>query len=211
MKSVLILVGASGVGKTTLAMKLLSIEPSFYYSRSATTREVRNDSHTSEYIYLNESLFREEILKGKMLEYTEYNGSLYGTPASEIEKAFSENKTPLLVLDIEGVKTLREKSLDFGIFAVYLYEDIGVIENRLIERGDSSDIILKRKSANLRDYRALPEISGLFDAFVKNDFVDFAAQSVLLKFQSFLKGDGGEKEDNLKIARILAESANKKT
>ena len=71
MNAILVIVGPSGVGKTTVANRVVERDPSFEFVRSATTRAPRGDGNDSEYIYLT----REEVLgrveSGKMLEYME--------------------------------------------------------------------------------------------------------------------------------------------
>ncbi|MBQ7333510.1 MAG: guanylate kinase, partial [Clostridia bacterium] len=106
MRSIVILAGASGVGKTSVAAEILSRNDEYRLIRSATTRAPRGDSHDGEYIYVSEEEFKELIFRGELLEYMNYGGNFYGTPVSEINLAFSLGKTPLLILDIEGVKSL---------------------------------------------------------------------------------------------------------
>ena len=66
----LILVGASGVGKNTVAEILLAGEHSpFTYTRSLTTREPRG-TFSDEYLYVTEAEFLSRVSNGKMLEYT---------------------------------------------------------------------------------------------------------------------------------------------
>ena len=120
MKYAVVLVGASAVGKTTLAVRLLSCDGEFAYIRSATTRAARGDAHDSEYIYLSRDEFLSRAEKGEMLEYMEYGGNCYGTPKSELERAFSEGKTPLLILDLEGISALRSKELDRHSFLPHM-------------------------------------------------------------------------------------------
>ena len=99
MNRVLVIAGPSAVGKTTVMKKILTLYPEFEFVRSATTREARNDSHKSEYIYLSVDEFKKRLSDGKMLEYTEFGGNFYGTPESEIERIFAQGKIPLLILD----------------------------------------------------------------------------------------------------------------
>ena len=72
MRKILVLAGPSAVGKTTVMKEILEKYPEFEFVRSATTREVRNDSHKSEYIYLSRSEFSDRVEKGEMLEHTEF-------------------------------------------------------------------------------------------------------------------------------------------
>ena len=215
MKNILVLAGASGVGKTSVAMKILSSSDKYRLIRSVTTRKPRGDGHDGEYIYLSEKDFEERISSGELLEYMNYGGSFYGTPISEINSAFAEGKVPLLILDLTGVQTIREKNLDFSVFVFYIYEELSVIEKRLYERecGKGSDkseeVIKKRMSANIRDYLMLPEISGKFDAFVKNEIIDDTARRVQELHERLLKAKLDLREENKRIVDALSASASK--
>ncbi len=217
MRSILVLAGASGAGKTTVAMEILSKCGDYRLIRSATTRAPRGDGHDGEYLYYTEEEFKALISRGELLEYMNYGGSFYGTPHSEIELAFSEGKIPLLILNLEGIKSLREKSFDFSVFAFYIYDDINVIERRLYERylsknptADALESFLKRKAANIRDYCALPELSDKFDAFVFNKEVFASAELILSLHRDFALGKLKNRDENLKIAEELALSAKQK-
>ncbi len=214
MKNILILAGASGVGKTTLAMKLLSEDAKFSYVRSATTRAPRGDGHDAEYIYLSKEEFSKKAESGEMLEWMEYGGKLYGTPRSEIDRIFSEGKTPLLVLDLVGVEALKSAKPDFGVFAFYIYESLDEIEKRLYQRElgeektvDGLEAFMRRKTANIRDYLSLPEKAQCFDAFIKNESGDKAVFDILSAYAELSCGAQPQRAAISEIAAQLAESA----
>ena len=86
MDSILVLVGPSAVGKTTVMTRILELYGNeFSPIRSATTRAPRGDSFDGEYIYLSREEFLSSVSRGELLEYMEYGGNLYGTPKSEVE------------------------------------------------------------------------------------------------------------------------------
>ncbi len=175
MMPALILVGASGVGKNTVAEVLLDAkDSSFSYSRSLTTRDPRG-TFTGEYLYVSEEEFLSRVSAGKMLEYTRYGENYYGTPMSEVERAHAEGKIPLMILDINGVESIRRDRPDLPIFAVYLYADPSEIRRRLEARDllDGSEEnrakISKRLKNNREDFLSLANGRyRLFDAFVEN-------------------------------------------
>lgn len=217
MRSIVVLAGASGAGKTSVAMELLSKSDEYRLIRSATTRAPRGDGHDGEYLYYTEEEFKALVSHDKLLEYMNYGGNFYGTPYSEIEAAFDEGKTPLLILDLEGVKSLRAKSFDFSVFIFYIYEDLNVIEKRLYDRellknpsAEALESFLKRKAANIRDYLSLPEIADKFDAFIKNFEIAASADKLLALHADFLSGKAKNQEENKKIAEELMLSAKQK-
>ncbi len=213
MKSVLVLAGASGVGKTSVASEILTNNGSYKLIRSATTRSPRGDGHDGEYIYFSESEFSQLISRGELLEYMNYGGNFYGTPKSEIEAAFAEDKIPLLILDLAGVKSLREKKLDFSVFIFYIYDDIKVIEKRLYERElakspslTALETFMKRKTANIADYASLPEIADKFDAFVKNEVISDSAEKIVKLHSDFSSGTKKSEDEKFRIAKELCAS-----
>lgn len=190
MNRVLVIAGPSAVGKTTVMKKILTLYPEFEFVRSATTREARNDSHKSEYIYLSVDEFKKRLSDGKMLEYTEFGGNFYGTPESEIERIFAQGKIPLLILDINGVKSLKNGNFDFEVYSVYITADIKVLDKRLYERAltdglseKSLSVFSERKSRNRRDLEKISEFSCLFDAIVENTEIEITTEKIVSLFR----------------------------
>lgn len=186
----LILVGASGVGKNTVAEILLSDERKlFTYSRSLTTRDPRG-TFADEYLYVSEEEFLTRVNAGKMLEYTRYGENYYGTPLSEVERANAEGKIPLMILDINGVESIRHNHPSLPIYAVYLYAEPSEIRRRLEERDlldgseENRDKVRKRLKNNREDFTSLAEGRlKLFDAFVENAVASDAAARVLALYK----------------------------
>ena len=182
----LILVGASGVGKNTVAKILLEGEKSpFTYTRSLTTRDPRG-TFSDEYLYVSKEEFLSRVNGGKMLEYTCYGENYYGTPFSEVERAEAEGRIPLLILDINGVESIRRDHPELAIYAVYLYADPSEILCRLEKRDlldgseENRQRIKNRLRNNREDFRSLADGRYLlFDAFVENLSAELCAASVL--------------------------------
>ena len=172
----LILVGPSAVGKTTVMDAFLGLYPQFSYIRSARTRPPRTASADDGYIYMPPEEFRSRVAAGEMLEYMEYDGHLYGTPASEFDRVFGEGKIPFLILDLQGLRTIRSRSLTFRPLSVYLWGDLNVLEQRLYDRliGEAPSAaglcnFAYRKQHNIDDYLSLKEeFLPCFDAFLES-------------------------------------------
>ncbi len=196
MKNILIIAGPSAVGKTTVVKELISIDGSFELIRSATTRLPRGDGNDSEYLYLNRSDFISCVQNGSMLESTEYDGNFYGTPRFEIERVFDKGKIPVLILDINGVRTLKERCLDFGVVSVYLWDDVKILKNRLEDRYlgtlSGENKLNSRLLQNARDYKSIKENKEYFDAFIKNDK---SYETATMVRKEFLRISSGEKRD----------------
>ena len=189
MRKILILAGPSAVGKTTVAGELIKKEPRFEFIRSATTRAKRADGFDGEYIYLSREEFKAAVSDGKMLEFTEFGDNFYGTPRSEIERIFAEDKIPLLILDINGVRSLKEIKSDFYSFSVYMTASLDLLDSRLYERvltsenrGEAMKIYEKRKAQNRRDLENLEKNKNLFDLTLINEKIENTAEEIINKF-----------------------------
>lgn len=203
MKRVLILTGPSGVGKTTVAEKILRECPRFSLVRSATTRERREDGHSDEYIYLDKDEFLRRVSSHDMVEYTEYSGNYYGTPKSELKRIFDEGKIPLLILDINGAVSAKGLLEEFNSLNIYLWEDLSTVRVRLCKRSPNDPVgVEKRMSANERDYKSLSDYGVYFDVFVKSDEVSKTAKECISIFNK--TANGKIETDNYEIIKKLS-------
>lgn len=209
----LVIVGPSGVGKTTVVTEILETTAEFSYVRSATTRKRRGDAHDREYIYLSRDEFLLRVERGEMLEYMEYGENLYGTPRSELERIESEGRIPLLILDIVGAESLRRAELRVEPYVVYIWDELNVIEKRLYAReltpptAEGLESFIKRKTANIRDYLSMGEKYSIFDAFVKNTTVAECVSEILTRYREEATPD---RESNAETARLLVSFAEAK-
>lgn len=211
MRYAVVLIGPSGAGKSSIANLILK-DTRYELVRSATTRPKRLDGNEGEYIYLSRDEFLERLSSFDLLEYTEYGENLYGTLKSELERIFDEGKTPLLVLDLNGAVAIREKAVDFTPFIFYIYESLSVIEERLLRReqesptGKGLDAFYKRIKQNKLDYERLPEISDIFDGFVKNDIQDRCKEEIVKTIARLIEGVPKNSDKNLEIAVMLSKT-----
>ena len=188
----LILVGPSAVGKTTVA-ELLVASGAFAFVRSLTTRAPRGDGHDEEYLYTDEESFLSAIDSGEILEHTLYAGTRYGTPRAEIERVASLGKVPILVLDINGAESLS-KDGELLACIIYLTEDEVTLEKRLYERylsGDKKDVARyeARVGRNRWEREHFDEFSHLFYDVIKGNTTAIdTANAVKESFESFKIG-----------------------
>ena len=213
MNKLIILEGPSAVGKTTLADFMINSGVRVELVRSVTTRPPRGDGHDAEYIYLTEEEFKRTKEGGGMLESTEYADALYGTPASEIERISSDGNIPLLILDIDGVKSI--KSLDkYPSLAVYLFDGVNVLEERLYARylGENPSIeglsrFVKRKERNLYEFANIDTLSEPFDMILDNSSLEAATKSLLFAYE--FGATEAEKQSSVQAIKEMVEQSKK--
>ncbi len=217
MKKVVILVGPSAVGKTTVGHAMLGANPRYELVRSVTTREMRADSFGSEYIYISREEFEHHIKTGGVLEHTEYAGQLYGTPRWEIDRITDEGRVPLLILDLNGADSLY-KAEGIAPCTVYLYDDIDVMEERLRERYISDNTSPEdqrrydsRTRQNILDYSKMDEYEPFIYSFVKNaETVEKCAESIFEVYAEFEKDTPKNEAAAKAIASALVASVKAK-
>lgn len=192
MKGILFVISApSGTGKTTLAEAVMERTPGLTRSISHTTRPLRKGEVDGvDYHFIDEPTFRNMILDGKFLEWAEVHGKLYGTSLESIKQTVEdERKDLLLVIDVQGAETLREKKVPFcGVFI--LPPSIGELRTRLVKRGiDTEDGVIMRIS-NAKD--ELPEVTS-FDYAVVNDDLETAIDQLA----SIVSAERSKVENNM--------------
>ncbi len=197
---VLIIAGPSGAGKTAVATSIVRDHPEFTFLRSGTTRARRGDAHDDEYIYYTEEEFLRAVANGEMAEHAVYGGNMYGTPNAELDRAFREGKTPLLVLDLNGVRSLALHP-KYSACNVYIYADISVIDGRLRDRyfgenenADSDRLYNIRKIQNLNDWLGISAYEQYIHAFIENDrTIEECCDKILDTFSAYTEGE--ERDD----------------
>ena len=176
MKRAIIIVGASGVGKTTVANVILE-NPKYSLVRSATTRKPREDGNDSEYIYLSNDEFQNAVKNGEMLEFTEYGGNFYGTPKKETLATLESGKNVILELEVEGAMNIKAQYPE-AILILFLPPSFAVQEQRLRKRGTETE---EKICARLERTKEELKLANAYDYVVYNhDFRDAeAAQKIL--------------------------------
>lgn len=215
---IIILAGASASGKTTVAHEILDTDPTFELVRSVTTRPRRDDSFGSEYIYIDKPEFDRLVATGGVLEHTEYAGNFYGTPRSEIDRIHKEGKLPLLILDMNGVRSIITTAPDVSTCAVYLHADLNLMEERLYQRyiGDTPTPdglarFVSRKEQNIADYLAFGEMSQYFFTVIRNDAdLSTVAARVTDLFARFTAGEPRDASAVASAAKDITASAEAK-
>jgi guanylate kinase len=127
----------SGTGKTTVVEKLVQRVTDLAMSRSYTSRPARaGEADGVDYNFITRARFEEMIAAGDFLEYADVFGNLYGTCASDAERALASGRDLVLVIDVQGARQVRQRCPDtVGVFV--LPPDFATLERRL--RGRSKD------------------------------------------------------------------------
>jgi guanylate kinase len=168
---VVVLIGPGGVGKGTVARRLLELDPRMWLSRSWTTREPRATETGHEYFFVTREVFEDAIKRDFFYEWAEFHGNLYGTPRPHPP----EGRDVLLEIEVEGARQVRERDPGAVIFLLSA-PTIALLEQRLRGRGDQEEHIARRLESTRREVERGRELS---DYEVVNDDVERASHEIL--------------------------------
>ena len=111
MSQVITISGASAVGKTTILERiqyLANLEP-WSYPVSVTTRAPRpGEIEGIHYNFITEEEFHEEYTKGSFIEIATVHEYHYGLLRREVESGWPNIKKSIMIVEIEGMKHLKE-------------------------------------------------------------------------------------------------------
>ena len=116
------------------------------FSVSVTTRELRGDEvHGESYYFITKEEFAKHVEQNEFVEWEEvYPGLSYGTLCSEVERLWSEGKTPVFDVDVVGGKTLKSVFGDRALAIFVMPPSVEELERRLRFSGtDSEESIAK--------------------------------------------------------------------
>jgi guanylate kinase len=167
----LVLIGPGGVGKGTLAQRLVELDDRIWLSRSWTTRPKRATERGDEYVFVDRSTFEAAIDDDMFLEWAEFHGNLYGTPLPRTPDA----EDVLLEIEVQGAEQVRRQFEDAVVFLI-LPPSMGRLEERLRARGDSDDHVAQRLSSTPYE---LAKGQDLASYVVVNDDLERAAGEIL--------------------------------
>jgi guanylate kinase len=133
-----VVTGPSGAGKGTLIKRLLDRIPELELAVSATTRERRpGEINGRDYWFISDADFDRRLAEGEFLEYVRFPwGQRSGTLRSEIDRIGAAGRIPVLELELEGAKTVRDEVP--GSYTIFVDAEMDELERRLHERATES-------------------------------------------------------------------------
>ena len=175
MGKLIVISGASGVGKGTVVKAMMAQREDLYFSVSATTRPPRpGEVDGRDYYFVTREEFEKMIARGEMLEYDEHARNYYGTPKAQIEEKRSRGH---VLLDIEpnGAKNVK-KNYPEAVLIFVMPPSVEELERRLRGRNDTPE-----DQIQIRMERAVWEMEQRvwYDYVVVNDDAQRCAREIL--------------------------------
>ena len=185
-KKIIILTAPSGAGKTTIKTRMLQqLADRLSFSVSVTTRKKRDGEVDGvDYFFVDEENFKSNIKQHQFIEWEMvYPGMYYGTSVEEINRIWSEGKTPVLDIDVKGAMNVKRMYGDKVLSIFIEPPSIEVLEQRLNNRGTDT-----LENITMRVNKAREEMSyrNNFDKVILNDHIEKASAETKLLIQQFI-------------------------
>ncbi|MGH3701556.1 MAG: guanylate kinase [Pseudonocardiaceae bacterium] len=171
-----VVAGPSGVGKSSVIAEIVRRWAQLFVSVSVTTRAPRCGERPGEhYHFVDRGTFAGMVERGEFLEYAEYAGNCYGTPAAPLRAALAAGRSTLVEIEVQGARQVRAAMPD-ALLVMLVPPSWEVLNGRLSARGTEDPAVRQRR---LRAAREELAAVGEFDVAVVNDDVQRAAQELI--------------------------------
>lgn len=180
-----ILIGPSGVGKSSFLDKILEESSELRDTVTYTTRAMRpGESEGKPYHFVSREKFLELITQNFFVEHASVHGQLYGTPYYQIHETWQAGKSIIMDVDVQGALTFQSKFPNsFAIFI--LPPSIDILRARVVKRNLGrvpEDLEVRMKNAE-----AEIAFASRFNAQVTNDQFEEAYSQVKNLIEEYLR------------------------
>ncbi len=164
------LIGPGGVGKGTVARRLVDEDPSLWLSRSWTTRDRRPGETDDAYVFTDRATFEARVADGGFWEWAEFLGNLMGTPVPDPPPG----SDILLEIDVQGARQILARP--GGATVILLVPPSPEAQAaRLRGRGDDEAQVQRRLAKGVSE---VAEGRAIAHHVVVNDDIDRAVAEV---------------------------------
>lgn len=171
----IVMTGASGVGKGTLRELWLAGQDVFY-STSWTTRQARpGERNGIDYVFVTPEAFEAKVQASGFLEHAAFVGNHYGTPIEPIEQALARGQDVVLEIEVEGAMQVKARMGEEAILVFIMPPSLTELRRRLEGRATETPERIEKRLARARD-----EImhAHAFRYVVVNDDLERAVQEM---------------------------------
>ena len=156
--SIVVLVGASGSGKSKIASRLLQETDRFDKLISYTTNDPTAVEENQWYNYVSVDTFRNMCDSGEMFQSTMYAGHGYGSRKDDVIKILRSGKRVLTTMDISGAMALKTHFKN--VLTIYIKRDKKKVMSSILRKNSSiedkvnrlTSLEFEKQNAEICDY-----------------------------------------------------------
>jgi guanylate kinase len=158
--------GASGAGKTTLALALAEEHPQVDFVPRYATRQPRpGEPDHKEYIFIPPADFRQMAADDEFIEYRDYEfGMSYGIPWKEVGEILDRGRNAVAIMNLDRVQVVKERFPEAVV--ILIDASLEVIEQRLRARGANTPEQIAERLGNAQ---AVSRLRHYYDYIVNNE------------------------------------------
>ncbi len=184
-EKIIIITAPSGSGKSTLIKKMMAALPQLAFSISACTRAPRTgEVDGKDYHFISLENFKKSIEQDEFIEWEMvYEGKYYGTLKTELKRIWSQEKTPLVDIDVLGALNIQKQYRTASMSVFIQAPSVSVLKERLLKRGTETAETLAER-IDKAEYEL--SFAHQFDQIIINDDLEIASQKLIEIVRAFL-------------------------
>jgi guanylate kinase len=171
----IVVVGPSGVGKSSFVERLASDNPAIVDIITYTTRAMREgEREGSPYHFVTPKRFHELKASGFFVEVAENHGRLYGTPKDQISNALSHKRPVVMDVDVKGARTFQ--SLYPGCLTLFIHPpNMAELRQRIVKRESKEphDLELRLRNAEIEISQAHEFDTQMTNGVFESSYAEF--------------------------------------
>lgn len=152
----IIIVGPSGSGKSSVMHGLMDMHPEYTYPLSATTRVMREGEKNGDiYHFYTKERFEKGIENGEFLEYAVvHQDNYYGLLKKPVMESLEKGETVVREVDIQGFDSIQTVIPKENLITIFItVSNKGELIDRIVSRAAiSEDELKKRKESMHREF-----------------------------------------------------------
>jgi guanylate kinase len=134
-----------------------------------------------EYHFVDVAEFDRMVCAGELLEWAEFAGNKYGTPAEPVRERLERGLPMLLEIDLAGARQVREVMKDDALLVFLKPPSWEELVRRLVGRGTERPDVVERRLAAAEEELAA---AGEFDVALVNTSIDEVCRQMVMLINS---------------------------